>query len=138
MLRLFAMLLLGVLLSPVLGFVSALAASDTVLEGGKAAEIVSLANLKVEEGVVSGELLSRSQRPLRDVQLLIRYIWQWKKEFKPGEDTDGRSVYYTVEEEISPGGKVEFTYGPSPPLPSRPDGYFETMVTVAGFSEVIR
>lgn len=27
--------------------------------------------------------------------------------------------------------------GMAPPLPSRPDGYFETTVTIAGFSEVI-
>ncbi|MBI2538920.1 MAG: hypothetical protein HYW04_03870 [Deltaproteobacteria bacterium] len=116
---------------------SALAAADGVLEDGKSAQVVSIVNLKVEGGVVSGELVNRSKWPLREVQLFIRYIWQWKSEFKPGEDVQGRAVYHTVEREIAPGGKVDFTYRPSPPLPSRADGYFETSVTIAGFSEVI-
>ena len=84
---------------------SALAAADGVLEDGKSAAVVSVASLKVEDGVVSGELVNRSKWPLREVQLLIRYIWQWKSEFKPGEDVQGRAVYYTVEKEITPGGK---------------------------------
>lgn len=116
---------------------SALAAADGVLEDGKSAAVVSVVDLKVEDGVVSGELANRSKWPLRDVQLLIRYIWQWKSEFKPGEDVQGRAVYHTVEKEIAPGSKVDFTYRPSPPLASRPDGYFTTTVTIAGFSEVV-
>ena len=128
---------LAVFLSLAVALGSALAAADGVLEDGKSAAVVSVASLKVEDGVVSGELVNRSKWPLREVQLLIRYIWQWKSEFKPGEDVQGRAVYYTVEKEIAPGGKVDFTYRPASPLPSGPDGYFETTVTIAGFSEVI-
>lgn len=104
----------------------------------KAAQVISVRNVKVQDGVVSGELANTSKRPLRDVQLLIRYSWRWENEFKPGSDEFGTAVYYTVEKEIPPGGRASFTYKPASPLPSRPDGYFETAVSVAGFTEIIR
>lgn len=112
--------------------------SQDVLPGDQAPQMVTVHNVGVEDGVVSGELVNSSKWPLSEVQLLIRYVWHWRKEFKPGEDTEGRAVYYTVEKKIPPGGKVDFTYRPAPPLPSRPDGYFETTVTVAGFAEIVQ
>ena len=74
---------------------------------------------------------------MRDVQLLIRYVWLWKNEFHPGEDDPGLSVYHTVEGELPPGKSKPITYQPSPPLPARADGYFEAIVSVAGFTEII-
>lgn len=102
------------------------------------AQAVVVRDLKVEGAVVSGRLVNRSSHDVRDVQLSIRHIWQWKDEFHPKEDDLSTTVFYTVEREIAPGGSVPFTYQPSEPLPSRPDGYFETQVSVAGFTEVIR
>ncbi|MBI2365063.1 MAG: hypothetical protein HYV01_08680, partial [Deltaproteobacteria bacterium] len=74
---------------------------------------------------------------LRDVELLVRHVWHWKNEFRPGNDNPGMASYYTMAEEITPGGSVPFTYMQLSPLPSRADGQFETMVSVAGFTEVI-
>lgn len=128
---------IGAALSAFLLIYAELATSATVGSAEKTAQIIVVRNVMVKDGAVSGELHNRSSRPLRDVELLIRYIWQWKNELKPGEDALGRAVYYTLEKEIPPGGAVSFTYHPSPRLPSRPDGYFETEVSIAGFTEII-
>jgi len=109
-----------------------------LLSADKAAEVVVVRNVTVRDGEVTGELVNRSSRPVRDVQLLIRYIWQWKNEFRPGKDELGLAVYYAVDKEISAGAGVPFNYKPASPLPSRPDGFFETTVSVAGFAEVYR
>lgn len=108
----------------------------TLLSREKASEVVSLRGVEVKGEEVSGELVNQSQRLVRDVQLLIRYTWLWKNEFRPGQDDPGMAVYYTVERSIPPGQSVRFTYKPSSPLPSRPDGTYETTVSVAGFTEV--
>jgi len=110
----------------------------TLLDAAKVPEAVAIRNLVVKEGAVSGELVNRSSRALRDVQLLIRHTWHWIDELHPGKDSPGTAVYFTVEKEIAPGGAVPFAYKPASPLPSRPDGYFEISVSVAGFSEVFR
>jgi hypothetical protein len=39
--------------------------------------------------------------------------------------------------EIPAGGRLPFTYSPSPPLPKAPGGRFETTVAIAGYVEVI-
>jgi len=39
---------------------------------------------------------------------------------------------------LPPGGTVEFSYRPEPPLPGRDDGRFETTVDVVGWMEVGR
>jgi hypothetical protein len=108
----------------------------TLLSREKASEVVSLRGVEVKGGEVSGELVNQSQRLVRDVQLLIRHTWLWKNEFRPGQDDPGTAVYYTVERSIPPGQSARFTYKPSSPLPSRPDGSYETTVSVAGFTEV--
>lgn len=115
-----------------------IARSATLLSADKATQVVVLRNVTVKNGAVSGEVVNQSSRPLRDVQLLIRYSWRWKNEFKPGSDDPGISVDYTVEKEIPPGGTIPFTYKPASILPSRADGYFETTVSVSAFTEVIR
>jgi hypothetical protein len=113
------------------------AISATLLSADQAAQVVTIRNLTVKEAVVSGELLNKSSRRLRDVQLLIRHTWLWNDEFHPGRDDLGVAVYYTVEGEMAPGSSRPFTYRPSPPLPSRADGQFEVTVSVAGFTEII-
>ncbi len=135
---LFLTLIVGAVLSVVTLIQSKPAIPATLLSVEKAAEIVTVRNVTIKDGAVSGELVNNSRRPLRDVQLLIRYAWQWKNEFRPKDDSPGDAVFYTVEKEIAPGGAVSFTYKPSSPLSSRPDGQFETTVSVAGFTEIIR
>ena len=129
---------LFVLLSLVLSFWVRPVVSQEILSGDRAAQKVIVGNVKAQDGAISGELLNRSSRPLQDIQLQIRYTWLWDKEFRPGSDELGTAVYHTVRQEIAPGGKILFQYRPPQPLPSRPDGHFETTVTVAGFTEIIR
>jgi hypothetical protein len=114
-----------------------LAISQTVLTHQEASRVLVLSNITAKDGVVSGEIRNNSSNIVRDVQLLIRYTWLWKNEFKPGKDDPGRSVYYIVPGEVPPGGTTRFQYTPDPPLPKRTDGSFLVGVSVAGFTQVI-
>jgi len=131
-------LVIGAAFSMAMGIASKTAISATVLSEEKISQIVMVRNVTVKDGAVSGEVVNTSRRTLREVQLLIPHSWLWKNEFQPGKDDPGTAAYYTVEKEIAPGASARFTYNPPSPLPSRADGYFETTVSVAGFTEVIR
>lgn len=112
-------------------------AAESVTVADQAPGIVSIRNLSIKDGVVSGEVQNTSNTPVRDVQLLIRYTWIWKNEMKPGEDDKSDAVYYTVEGELAPGATKPFTYGPPTPKTSGPDGHYEVTVSVAGFTRII-
>lgn len=121
-----------------LGILSERVLAATLISQEQASsQAVSIRNLSVKDGVVSGELVNNSSRTLRDVQLLIRSTWLWNNEMHPGADSPGDAVYYTVEGDIPPGGNKPFTYRPASPLPSRADGHFEVVVSIAGFAEII-
>ena len=113
------------------------AGSQTVRERAEIAPFFAIEKLSVQEGVVSGEIYNRTSHTIRDVQLFIRYTWLWDEEFKPGKDDPGTSIYYTLPREIPAGGRLPFTYSPSPPLPKASGGRFETTVAIAGYAEVI-
>jgi hypothetical protein len=98
--------------------------------------IVSIEKLSVTDGSVSGEVVNHSRNTLRDVQLLIRYIWLWENETKPGNNDPSVSFYYNLPGEIPPGGRASFTFKPSQPLAKASAGHFETSASIAGFSEV--
>jgi hypothetical protein len=114
------------------------ATSATLMLANQAAEIVSLRNVTVKDGEVAGEVVNNSKQTLRDVQLQILYSWRWKDEFHPGKDDPGRADFLTIDKEIPPGQRARFNYKPSPPLPSRKDGYFDITVSVVGFTQVYR
>jgi hypothetical protein len=113
------------------------ALSATLASQEQAAQVVSVRNLTVKDGAVSGELVNKSPRTIRDVQLLIRYTWLWSNEMHPGEESPGDAVYHTFEGDIAPGGSKPFTYRPASPLPARTDGRFEVSVAVAGYAEIV-
>lgn len=116
----------------------ALVVSETisVLPASQAPKVV-VRGATTGDQMVSGEVLNLSFHRVRDVELLIRHIWHWNNEFRPGENPPGFGDYLTVKAEILPGSSERFSYRlPSSP-PSRPDGYFETVVTVAGFTEIV-
>ena len=98
--------------------------------------IVTIENVAVQDGTVSGEARNHSPNTLRDVQLFIRYTWLWDNEFHPGSEDPGTSSIYTLPKEIPPGGRLSFT-SPSPQLPKVPGGRFVTSVFITGFTEVI-
>jgi len=113
------------------------ALAATLASQEQASNVVSIRNVTVKDGVVSGELVNKSSRSIRDVQLLIRYTWLWKNEMHPGQDELSDAVYYTVEGDIPAGGSKPFTYRPASPLPARADGHFDVAVSIAGFTEII-
>ena len=101
-----------------------------------AAQVVVVTDLSVDDGAVSGVLVNKSRRLVRDVRLLIRNAWVWKNERYPGNNNPGRAEYYAVPDAILPGESLRFTHAPSSPLPERHDGHFDTSVEVVGFAEV--
>jgi hypothetical protein len=109
----------------------------TLVSQEQASSVVSVRNVAVKDGAVSGEIVNNSSRTIRDVQLLIRYTWLWKNEMRPGQDELSDAVYYTVESDVPPRGTKPFTYKRPTPLPARADGHYEVSVSVAGFTEVI-
>jgi hypothetical protein len=109
--------------------------TETLIPGDQVARSVVVRDVNVEDGTVSGVVVNNSDRRLRDVRLVIRYDWLWNKEFSPGDNSPGRAVYYTLPEEIPPGGRVAFTYRPEFPLPSRTDGRFMASARVVGFTQ---
>ena len=113
------------------------AGSQTVRERAEIAAVLAIEKLSVQEGVVSGEIYNRSSHTIRDVQLFIRHTWLWGEEFKPGKDDRGTSIYFALPKEIPPGGRLPFTYSPSPPLPKASGGRFVTTVAIAGYAEVV-
>lgn len=112
------------------------ARAETFLPAPEASQIVAVRNVTVQNDVVSGEVINMSARPLREVQLLVRRIWDWENEFQPGNDNPGTAAYYTVGAVILPGKHAPFTYKLTSGTPSRSDGHLETIVSVAGFSEI--
>ncbi|MGH7826050.1 MAG: hypothetical protein ACREQ7_12850 [Candidatus Binatia bacterium] len=114
-----------------------LARSQMVSSPEETARTIVIDKLSVEDGTVVGEIHNRSSHTLRDVQLFIRHTWLWNDEFNPGKDDPGTSAYHTVPGDIPPGGTTRFKFTPTPPLPKLPTGYFETTVSIAGFTEVI-
>src|SRR3990172_4939890 len=92
-----------------------------VLPPPEASKFVAVHNATAQENMVSGA---------------IRHIWHWNNEFRPGENPPGSANYFTVSAELASGGSERFTYQLPSPLPARSDGHFETVVTVAGFTEI--
>ncbi|HVO23695.1 MAG TPA: hypothetical protein VMW56_08710 [Candidatus Margulisiibacteriota bacterium] len=115
---------------------AAVAAAEAPVSPQEAGQVVAVTDLNVESGIVSASLVNRSPHEVRDVRLLIRHAWVWRDERHPGKDTPGTAEYYIVHNTIPPGQSLRITQTPSPPLPQRSDGHFETSVEVAGFEEV--
>ncbi|MGH8604092.1 MAG: hypothetical protein ACREXR_15370 [Gammaproteobacteria bacterium] len=86
-------------------------------------------DLHVATGRVSGVLVNNTGHELQSVDLLIRHNW----EKKAGQDNSpSEAKLYTVQEQISAGEKVPFTYFSESPLPQRAEGL--TSVGVVGYT----
>jgi hypothetical protein len=138
MTKLFYALAIVVLAAPSVMTIAATANDTIVVAGNEVGRFVTLRNVSIKNGEVSGDVVNNSSDILRGVVLEIRYSWRWADEFHPGKDDPGRTVYYTAAKEIPPGGSARFEYKPSPPLPERRDGSFVIDVKVAGFERVYR
>jgi hypothetical protein len=111
--------------------------SQIVRDRADAPRILTVENVRFNDGEVSGEVVNHSPNTVRDVQLFISDTWLWNNEFKPGKNDPGASTYYTLPKEIPPSGRVPFTFKPSSPLPKRSGGRFDRSVAVAGYTEII-
>jgi hypothetical protein len=119
------------------GWVS-VAAGEEILAPQEVTSLVVLegVNFLKTDQEVSGIVHNRSDHAIRDVRLLIRYSYQWPNEYKPGDASPSRAVFYTVPGAIPAGGRVEFRYRPAPgDLPPTPAA-FDARVEVVGFLEV--
>ena len=120
----------------VVALASAAAATDAAFDAALGSDVVTQ-NVSLNDDAVSGTVVNRSKRPLREVRLQITYAWMWNDEYHPGSDAPGRTEYYTLAAEIPPGGSAPFTYRPNTPLPTRKDGRFIPSVSVVGVTEVV-
>lgn len=111
-------------------------ATETSLDGALAGEVV-VQNVSLRDEAVSGTVVNRSPRSVREVRLQITYAWMWNDERHPGSNAPGRTEYYTLAAEIPTGGSAPFTYRPTTPLPTRSDGRFVPSVSVVGVTEVL-
>ena len=116
---------------------SASASAQTVISAKQSGENIEIRNLSFNDNVVSGEIVNHSRYEVRNVELLIQRIWHWKNEFRPGSDELGTASYYTVETRIPAGAAVPFRYRQPVASTARTDGQYETMVSLAGFSEIV-
>src|SRR5689334_1167689 len=91
---------------------------------------ITVRNVSVKDGEVSGEVVNSSSRVIRDVTLQIRSTWLWKNEMKPGEDTRSDASFYTVEGVIAAGGSAPFTYRSSSMNTAGGNGRFEVTVGI--------
>ena len=106
------------------------------VSGEEAAKLLVVRNIETgKDGSVSGVLFNKSLRTQRDVWLLVRHTWLWRNERSPGNDNPSRTAYFQIKEEIPPGELKNFRYSPDPPLVSRKDGHFETLIEVFSFND---
>jgi hypothetical protein len=99
---------------------------------------VTLSNVSVDpNGNVSGAIVNRSDLTIRQVKLMVSYTWIWSNDFRPGEDSPGRTFYLTAPADIPPHAQGSFTYQPSPPLPSQAGGHFRPSVQIVGYTRMV-
>ena len=115
-----------------------LAWADNVAVADNNQKTVTIDNVAVHNGVVSGEIVNHSNREVRDVELLIRHTWQWTNEFQPGNNDPGIASYHILNKLIRPGESLPFSVSESSTLPARSDGQFKSVVSVTGFTEIVR
>jgi hypothetical protein len=113
--------------------------SQTVLSQQQANSVLGIEKVAAQpDGTVSGEIRNNSKNTVRDVQLFVRYTFLWKNEYHPGKESPSAAFYPTISGDIAPGGSLPFKFTPTPPLPKRTDGRFQTpSVSIAGFTQII-
>jgi hypothetical protein len=113
--------------------------SQTVLSQQQANSVLGIEKVAAQpDGTVSGEIRNNSKNTVRDVQLFVRYTFLWKNEYHPGKESPSAAFYPTISGDIAPGGSLPFKFTPTPPLPKRTDGRFQSpSVSIAGFTQII-
>lgn len=104
---------------------------EQVVTPDRLAREVSVRSVEVDAGSVSGIVVNNSDKVLRNVQLMIRRSWLWDDEMHPGTNDPSRTDYYTLRQDVPPGGQVPFTYRSDSPVLEGRGGHFVTDVKVA-------
>jgi hypothetical protein len=104
---------------------------ERIVSQDRLAQDVVVRGVEADGGTVSGTVVNNSGKVLRDVQLMIRRSWLWDDEFHPGTNDPSRTEFYTLRQEIPPGGQLPFTYRSESPLAEGRGGHFVTDVKVA-------
>ncbi len=133
-----ALLVAGLLLPRISSSADLVVSSAEIVPNESLSRSITVRDVTVHGGDVSGVVVNASRTTVRDVELLIRHQWLWDDEFRPGTDDPSRASYVTLPVQLAPGEQAEFTYKAKSPLPERPDGRFQTSVAVAGLVEVSR
>lgn len=125
------------LLLPLTGVVPS-AAGQELISNGQLDQSLAVRDVMAQPGgTITGTIVNRSGRTVRDVRLMIDYAWVWHNDFRPGENNPGRTVYVTAPAAIPPHGQGTFTYRPPVPLSSEGDGHFVPSIHVVGFTQMI-
>jgi len=124
--------LLGIFIQPVQGP----ADTGVVVPSSEASQkIVIQSALIKNNSTISGTVINNSNKTVRDIGFRIRQEWLWNDELHPGPDSPGRTVPFTLHQEIAPHATAAFTIQ-IPPLAPRSDGRFVTTLEITGFTEV--
>jgi hypothetical protein len=113
------------------------AAEPVVLEPEEASKFVTVDEIALEEGRVTGVIVNRRPHPLRDVRLVVENVYRWPSEFRPGEESPNQAEIILVEEEIPAGSRTPFSATLRRPSSPEVGGHFVTQVHILGFSEVL-
>lgn len=104
---------------------------ERIVPQSQLARDVVVRDVEARGGTVSGTVVNTSGKVLKDVRLMIDHMWLWENEYHPGTNDPSRVEYFTIREEIPPGGQARFTFRSEAPLPEARGGHFETLVRVA-------
>ena len=96
---------------------------------------VSVGDVAVSEGRIEATLTNRGAHELRNVRVLISYVYHWPEEHHPGDDSPGHAWTHVVPGPLAPGASAPLSFAPPGGLPEGP-GQFEPRVQVLGFTEV--
>lgn len=97
-------------------------------------EAVAVEIDNIDGAVISGRVINRTEKLIKDPRIAIDYNWAWSNEFKPGKDSPGWADFHVVSTELHPGEGVEFNFDPGRPLPERTDGHIVPSVAVVEFT----
>jgi hypothetical protein len=122
---------LGILTLPLQGP----AATGVVVPSSEASQKIAIQDAMLNGPVVSGNVVNNSSKTIRDVRFRIRQEWLWNDELHPGTDSPGRTMPFTLRQDIAPHARASFTIHVPPSAP-RSDGRFITTLEVIGFTEV--
>ena len=127
--------ILGALMSILILPVHGSAAAGAVVPSSEASQEIVIQDVTAKDSSVAGTVVNNSSKTVRDVELLVRQEWLWNDELHPGPDSPGRTVPFTLHQEIAPHASAAFTIQ-IPPLAPRSDGRFVTTLEITGFTEV--